>query len=67
MCTIIFGVLCIMSVLAIARRAANAVGQICKILSRPSKCVLICGCKYKGKGYHVMSRVCTYPVLCQVR
>ena len=64
--TIIFGVLHIMSVLAVARHAANAVAQICKMLSSPSKCVLICGCKCKGKGHYFMSRVWTHPVLCWV-
>ena len=56
-----------MSVLAIARRAGNAVAQICKVLSHPSECVLICGDKCKYKGYHVLNRVWIHPVLCQVR
>ena len=57
MCIIIFGVLHMMSVLAVARRAANAVAQLCKKLSHPSKRILICGRNCKGKGHHVMSRV----------
>ena len=67
MCIIVFGVLCIMSILASARHAANAVAQICKILSRPNKCILICGCKCKGKDLHFISRVWTCPVLCRLR
>ena len=55
-----------MSVLAVARFAVNAVAQLCKMLSRPSKCILI-GCKCKGKGHDVMSRVWTHPALCRVR
>ena len=55
--TIVFGVLHIMSVLAVARCTTNAVAQICKILSHPSKCILICGRRGKGKGHHFMSRV----------
>ena len=55
-------------VLLVATRCpANAVAQIYKMLSRPSKCVLICGCKCKGKSHHFMSRLWTYPVLFQVR
>ena len=63
--TVILGVLRIV-VLVAARCTANAVEQKCKVLSRPSKCVLICGCKCKGMGHHIMSRVWTCPVLCQV-
>ena len=63
-CTIIFGVLHMMSVLAVARRAANAMVQICKMLCRPSKCVLICGHKCKDQGNHVVGRVQTNPILC---
>ena len=66
MCTVIFRVLCII-VLVAAKCAANAVAQKCKVLSCPSKCILICGCKCKGKGLHLKSRVWTHPVLCQVR
>ena len=36
-----------MSVLAAAKHAANAVAQNCKVLSRPSKCVLILGANVK--------------------
>ena len=61
-----FWVLCII-VLVVAKCAANAVAQICKVLSCPSKCILICGCKYIGKGLHLISRMWTLPVLCQVR
>ena len=57
MCTIVFGALHMMSVLAVARRTANTVVQLFKILSRPSKCILICGCSHKDKDDHVMSRV----------
>ena len=32
-----------MSVLVAAKHAANAVAQDCKVLSRPSKCVIIFG------------------------
>ena len=67
MCKIVFGVLCIMCVLAAAKRTANAVVQLCKLVNRPSKCVLTFGRNCKGKGHHVMSRVWTYPVLCRVR
>ena len=55
--TVVFGVLRMMSVLVIARRTANAVLLLCEIISHPSKCVLICGCSYKGKGHYIMSRV----------
>ena len=41
--------------------------QKCKVLSRPSKCILICGCKYQSKGHHILSRMCTYLFLCWVR
>ena len=67
MCTIVFGVSHIMSVLAVAKHATNAVAQESRVLNRPSKCVLICGCRYKGKGHHITSRVWTHLVLCQVR
>ena len=53
-----------MSVLVAAKHAANAVAQNCKVLSRPSKCVLICGCKCQIKGHYVLSRVWTCPFLC---
>ena len=66
-CTIIFWVLRTMSVLAVAKRAANAVVQKCRVLSHPSKCILICRCRCKGKGHHIMYRVWTCPVLCRVR
>ena len=56
-----------MCVLVAARRAANAVAQLCKMLSRPSKCVLTCRCNHKGKGRHVVSRVWNCPILCRVR
>ena len=62
-----FGVLCKMSVLVAARCIANAVAQICKMLSHPSKCVLIFRRKYIGKGHHVISRVWICSDLCQVR
>ena len=41
MCIVTFRALCTMSVLVAAKYAANAVAQDCKVLSRPSKCVLI--------------------------
>ena len=41
-CTIIFGVLCMMCVLVVARYAANAVVQLCKMVSCLSKCILTC-------------------------
>ena len=66
-CTVIFRVLCIMSVLAIAKCSANAVVQKCKVLSHPSKCILICECKCQSKGHYVLSRVCTGPFLNRVR
>ena len=65
-CTVILGVLHII-VLVAAKRAANAMAQICKVLSCPSKCVLIYGCNHKGKGLYLKSRVWIHPVLCQVR
>ena len=34
-----------MSVLVAAKHAANAVEEDCKVLSRPSKCIQIFGCK----------------------
>ena len=49
-------------VLVVARHAANAVVQLYKMLSRPSKCILTCGCNCKGKGHHVVSRVWAHPV-----
>ena len=67
MCIVTFWALCIMSVLVAAKRAANAVAQNCKVLSRPSKCVLICGCKCQSKGHHILGRMWTHPFLCQVR
>ena len=39
----IFGVLRMMCVLVAARHAVNAMAQLCKIVSRPSKCILTCG------------------------
>ena len=56
-----------MSILAAAKCTANAVAQKCKVLSHPSKCVLICGCKLQSKGHHVLSRVWTCLFLCRVR
>ena len=44
-------------VLVAAKHATNAVVQKCKVLSHPSKCVLICGCKCKGKGFYLKIRV----------
>ena len=67
MCTIVFRVLHMICVLVVTRHAANAVAQLCKIVRHPRKCVLICRCNCKGKGHHVVSRVWTCPVLCQVR
>ena len=67
MCTIIFGVLRMMSVLAVAKQAANAVVQNYKMVSFPSKCALICECKFKGKGLNLVNRVWTHPVLDRVR
>ena len=56
-----------MSVLAAAKHAANAVVQKCKVLSRPSKCALICMGKCQSKNYDIMSRVWTFPFLHWVR
>ena len=55
--TVIFRVLCIMSVLVAAKHAANAVALKCKVFSLASKCILIYGCTCKGKGHHYMGRV----------
>ena len=66
MCRVVLRVLCIV-VLVGARCTTNAMAQKCKVLHHPIKCVLICGCKYKVKGHHIMSRVWTFPVLHQVR
>ena len=63
MCTVILRVLHIMSALAVAKCAANAVAQKCKVLSCPSKCILICRLKSQSKGHYVMIRVWTYPCL----
>ena len=67
MFTIVFGVLHMICVLVAARQTVNAVAQLCTVVSRPSKCVLICGCNCKGKGHFVVLRVWTHPVLCRVR
>ena len=67
MCIVIFRALCIVSVLAADKHAANAVAQKCKVLSCPSKCVLICRHKYQSKGHHVLSKVWTCLFLCWVR
>ena len=67
MCTIVFGVLHIICILVVARHTANAVEQLSKIISHPSKCVLTCGHNGKVMGHHVASRVWTHPVLYQVR
>ena len=48
--SIVFGVLQIMSVLAVARCTANTVVQIYKKLSHPNKCIFIFRCNCKGKG-----------------
>ena len=66
MCVVILGVLRII-VLVIAKCTANAVVQICKVLSHPSKYVLICGRKCQSKVYYVLSSVWTCPVLRWVR
>ena len=66
MCIVTFRVLR-MIVLVATKCAANAVAQKCKVLSHPSKCILICGCKYQNKAHHVLSRVWTHPLLRQVR
>ena len=66
-CIVTFRALRIMSVLVAAKCAANAVAQKCKVLSRPSKCVLIFGCKCQSKGHYILSRVWTRPFLCWVR
>ena len=55
--SIIFGVLHMMCVLVAARLTANAVLQLCKMVSHPSKCILTCWCNCKGKGHHMISRV----------
>ena len=67
MCTVIFRVLCIMNVLVAAKHAANAVAQKCKVLSRPSKFILICRWKCQSKGHYIINRVWTCPFLRQVR
>ena len=56
-----------MCVLVAARCIANAVAQLRKIGSCPSKYILPCWCNCKGKGHHIVIRVWTYPVLYQVR
>ena len=56
-----------MSVLVAVKHVVNAVAQNCKVLSRPSKCVLILGQKYQIYGNYVFTRVCNYPFLHQVR
>ena len=63
MCTISFGVLRMICVLVVDRCTANVVAQLCKIVSRPSKCILTCGHNCKGKGHHVVSRVWTHSVM----
>ena len=63
MCTTFFGVLHMICVLVVARHTANAVEQLCKMVSRLSKCLLACGCNCKVKGLHVVSRVRTCLVL----
>ena len=45
MCIVTFRALHIMSVFVAAKHTANAVAQDCKVLSHPSKCVLVFGCK----------------------
>ena len=45
MCIVTFRALHTISVLVAAKCAANAVAQNFKVLSCPSKCVLILGCK----------------------
>ena len=54
-------------VLVVARYAANAVAQLCKMVSHSSKFVLTCRHNCKGKGHHIVIRVWTHPVLCWVR
>ena len=54
-------------VLVAARCTTNAVVQLCKIVSRPSKYILTCRRNCKGKGHHVVIRVWNFPVLCWVR
>ena len=54
-------------VLVVTRHAANAVAELCKMVSHPSKCILTYGHNCKGKGHHVASRVWTHPVFCRVR
>ena len=66
-CIVIVRVLHIMSVLAATKCAANAVVQKCKELNHPSKCVLICRCKYQSKGHYVLISVWNCPFLCWVR
>ena len=56
-----------MIILVAAKRAANAVAQKWKVLSCPSKCILICRCKCQSKGHNIISRVWTYLFLYQVR
>ena len=66
-CSIIFRVLRIVSVLAVAKCTANTVVQKCKVLSHPSECVLICGRKCQSKGHYVPIRVWNCPLLRRVR
>ena len=54
---IVFGVLHMMYVLFAVGHAANAVVQLCKIVSGPVKCVLMYRSNCKGNGHHVVSRV----------
>ena len=67
MCTIVFGFLHMICVLIDARHTANAVEQLCKMVSHPKKFVLTCGCNCKVKGHNVVSRVWNHPVLCRMR
>ena len=66
-CIVTFRALRTMSVLVAAKHAANVVVQDCKVLSHPSKCILIFGCKYKSKGHYILIRVQNHPFLHQVR
>ena len=57
MCVVTFRALRIMGVLVVAKRAATAVAQNCKVSSRLSKCVLNCRRKCQSKGQYILSRV----------
>ena len=67
MCIVTFRALRTMSVLVVTKHTANTVVQNCKVVSRPSEWVLICGHKSQIQGHYVLSRVWSCPSLCRVR